>query len=86
MLRDKWIKIKDFSVKENRLNVTDKKGESYSFAVEDVAELAGMTEAELSRGEIIAGGLGLRWGKFDLDLFITPIVAPALVSSSQYLT
>ncbi|MDP7038169.1 MAG: hypothetical protein QGI45_03355 [Myxococcota bacterium] len=86
MRRDKWIKISDFSVKENRLNVTDKEGQSYTFAVEDVVELAGMTEDELSRGEIIAGGLGLRWDKFDLDLFVTPVVAPERVSSSQHLT
>tara|TARA_B100000959_G_C14804123_1_gene550972 strand:+ start:71 stop:331 length:261 start_codon:yes stop_codon:yes gene_type:complete len=86
MLRSKLIKIVSFSVAGSRLNVTDQEGESYTFTIEDVAELAGMSEAELSEGQIVAGGLGLRWAQFDLDLFVTPIVAPALVSSSQYLT
>ena len=86
MLKNNWIKIVSCAFEEEKITLESVDGKHYGFNTADVSQLAGMRMDELKLGKICAGGLGLRWGEFDLDLFITPIVAPEELSATRFLS
>ena len=85
MRKNKYIKIISCDFEEGRFVLRDSTDKIYEFNASEVSGLAGMSAEELSSAQIIAGGMGLRWKDFDLDLFVTAIVAPELLPSSRLL-
>jgi len=82
MSKAKFFKVSAFAFEAEDLVLKDQDDKVVRLALSEIPELAGLSSAELSAGEIIAGGLGLRWSEFDLDLFLTPLASPEVISSA----
>jgi hypothetical protein len=67
----------------HRLVVELTNGMLFAFPRETVAALRGLTDAEIVRVSVFAGGAGLRWDAQDIDLSVAGILIAAIPSRDR---